>query len=58
MKYVNAKRAQRISEGREGTVSRAQTREESRRLMRRLIADRLPGQTLKTRDVLKELQDL
>jgi hypothetical protein len=26
--------------------------------MRRLIADRLPGQTLKTRDVLKELQDL
>jgi DNA repair protein RecO (recombination protein O) len=38
--------------------SRAQTREESRRLMRRLIADRLPGQTLKTRDVLKELQDL
>ncbi|MDH5350686.1 MAG: DNA repair protein RecO [Betaproteobacteria bacterium] len=38
--------------------SRPQTREESRRLMRRLIADRLPGQTLKTRDVLKELQDL
>ena len=38
--------------------SRVQTREESRRLMRRLIADRLPGQTLKTRDVLKELQDL
>ena len=38
--------------------SRPQTREESRRLMRRLIADRLAGQTLKTRDVLKELQDL
>jgi DNA repair protein RecO (recombination protein O) len=38
--------------------SRPQTRDESRRLMRRLIADRLPGQTLKTRDVLKELQDL
>jgi DNA repair protein RecO (recombination protein O) len=41
-----------------GDYSRAQTRDESRRLMRRLIAARLPGQTLHTRDVLKELQDL
>jgi len=36
----------------------ARTREESRRLMRSLIADRLGGQMLHTRAVLSELQDL
>jgi len=36
----------------------ARTREESRRLMRALIAERLAGQTLHTRVVLAELQDL
>ena len=36
----------------------ARTREEARRLMRALIADRLGGQTLHTRAVLSELQDL
>ncbi len=41
-----------------GEYSRPQTREESRRLMRRLIAERLAGQNLYTRDVLRELQDL
>ena len=34
------------------------TREEARRLMRRLIGERLSGQTLHTRSVLSELQDL
>ena len=34
------------------------TREEARRLMRALIAERLGGQTLHTRSVLAELQDL
>jgi len=34
------------------------TREEARRLMRTLIAERLGGQTLHTRSVLAELQDL
>jgi DNA repair protein RecO (recombination protein O) len=34
------------------------TREEARRLMRRLIAVRLAGQSLHTRDMLRELQDL
>jgi DNA repair protein RecO (recombination protein O) len=38
--------------------ARAQTREEARSLMRTLIAERLPGQMLHTRNVLKELQDL
>jgi DNA repair protein RecO (recombination protein O) len=38
--------------------ARPQTREEARTLMRTLIAQRLPGQTLHTRTVLKELQDL
>lgn len=38
--------------------ARPQTREEARRLMRTLIAQRLPGQVLHTRAVLKELQDL
>lgn len=38
--------------------TRPQTREEARTLMRTLIALRLPGQTLHTRTVLKELQDL
>jgi len=38
--------------------ARAQTREEARRLMRTLIAQRLPGQVLHTRTVLKDLQDL
>ena len=37
---------------------RAGTREEARRLMRALIAERLGGQTLHTRTVLEELQDL
>ncbi len=37
---------------------RAQTREEARALMRALIAERLPGQMLHTRNVLRELQDL
>ena len=37
---------------------RPQTREEARTLMRTLIAERLPGQTLHTRNVLRELQDL
>lgn len=37
---------------------RMQTRDEARRLMRRLIATRLSGQTLYTREMLKELQDL
>jgi DNA repair protein RecO (recombination protein O) len=36
----------------------ARTREEARRLMRALIADRLGGQSLHTRAVLSELQDL
>jgi DNA repair protein RecO (recombination protein O) len=38
--------------------SRAETREEARRLMRRLIAARLSGQALHTREMLRELQDL
>lgn len=38
--------------------SRPETREESRRLLRRLIATRLPGQTLHTSDMLRELQEL
>ncbi len=38
--------------------ARPQTRDEARRLMRTLIAQRLPGQVLHTRAVLKELQDL
>lgn len=37
---------------------RSQTREEARALMRTLIAERLPGQMLHTRNVLRELQDL
>lgn len=37
---------------------RAQTRDEARRLMRRLIAVRLSGQTLQTREMLQELRDL
>ena len=36
----------------------ARTREEARRLMRILIAERLGGQVLHTRAVLSELQDL
>lgn len=36
----------------------SRTREEARRLMRALIAERLGGQTLHTRAVLSELQDL
>jgi len=36
----------------------ARTREEARRLMRALIAERLAGQTLHTRAVLSELHDL
>lgn len=38
--------------------ARPQTREESRRLMRRLIAARLSGQPLHTSGMLRELQDL
>jgi DNA repair protein RecO (recombination protein O) len=38
--------------------SRPQTREESRRLMRRLITARLSGQALHTSDMLRELQEL
>jgi len=38
--------------------ARADTRDEARRLLRELIAHRLGGQTLHTRTVLKELQDL
>jgi DNA repair protein RecO (recombination protein O) len=38
--------------------ARPQTREEARNLMRVLIAERLPGQMLHTRNVLKDLQDL
>lgn len=38
--------------------SRAETRDEARRLMRWLIAARLPGQALHTREVLRELQEL
>lgn len=38
--------------------TRPETRDEARRLMRRLIAARLPGQTLHTSDMLRELQDL
>jgi DNA repair protein RecO (recombination protein O) len=38
--------------------SRPETRDEARRLMRRLIAARLAGQTLHTSDMLRELQDL
>ncbi len=37
---------------------RTQTRDEARRLMRSLIAARLSGQTLHTREMLRELQDL
>jgi DNA repair protein RecO (recombination protein O) len=36
----------------------ARTREEARRLMRALIAERLGGQALHTRAVLAELNDL
>jgi DNA repair protein RecO (recombination protein O) len=38
--------------------TRPETRDEARRLMRRLIAVRLAGQTLHTSDMLRELQDL
>jgi len=38
--------------------TRQETRDEARRLMRRLIAARLSGQTLHTSDMLRELQDL
>jgi DNA repair protein RecO (recombination protein O) len=38
--------------------SRTRTREEARQLMRELISQRLGGQALHTRTVLKELQDL
>lgn len=38
--------------------SRQETRDEARRLIRRLIAARLAGQTLHTSDMLRELQDL
>ena len=38
--------------------TQAQTREEARALMRALIAARLPGQLLHTRNVLRDLQDL
>ncbi len=38
--------------------ARADTREEARRLLRELISQRLGGQTLHTRTVLKELQEL
>jgi DNA repair protein RecO (recombination protein O) len=38
--------------------ARADTRDEARRLLRELIAQRLGGQTLHTRAVLKEFQDL
>lgn len=38
--------------------TRQQTRDEARRLMRRLIAVRLSGQTLHTSEMLRELQDL
>ncbi len=38
--------------------SRARTRDEARRLTRRLIATRLSGQALHTREMLRELQDL
>lgn len=41
-----------------GDFARQETREEARRLMRRLIAARLAGQTLHTSDMLRELQDL
>ncbi len=36
----------------------SRTRDEARRLLRALIAERLGGQTLHTRSVLAELQDL
>lgn len=38
--------------------ARPETRDESRRLLRRLIAVRLSGQTLHTSDMLRELQEL
>jgi DNA repair protein RecO (recombination protein O) len=38
--------------------SSAKTREEARSLMRALIGERLHGQVLHTRTVLKELSDL
>jgi DNA repair protein RecO (recombination protein O) len=38
--------------------TRAETRDEARSLMRRLIAARLAGQALHTREMLRELQDL
>jgi len=38
--------------------ARPETREQARRLMRRLIAVRLAGQELHTRQMLRELQDL
>ena len=41
-----------------GDFTRPETREAARRLMRRLIAARLAGQTLHTSDMLRELQDL
>lgn len=41
-----------------GDFTRQETREESRRLLRRLIAVRLAGQTLHTSEMLRELQNL
>ena len=41
-----------------GDYSAPQTREEARALMRALIAERLHGQALHTRAVLRELSDL
>lgn len=38
--------------------ARTRTRDEARRLMRRLISTRLSGQALHTREMLRELQDL
>ena len=41
-----------------GNYASPRTREQARRLMRTLIADRLGGQELHTRAVLAEIQDL
>ena len=55
---ATALRGQTLLDVANDDYERADTRDEARRLLRELIAQRLGGQTLHTRTVLKELQDL
>jgi DNA repair protein RecO (recombination protein O) len=55
---ASALRGQTLLDIANDDYARADTRDEARRLLRELIAQRLGGQTLHTRTVLKELQDL